>query len=207
MVDVFGADHGGYVKRIKASVLAMTDRQGEADVRLCQMVNFMENGVPMKMSKRAGTFTTVRDVVDAVGKDVLRFIMLTRKNDAPLDFDLQKVLEQSKENPVFYVQYAHARACSVLRTAEEEDISLSRVREREVRLDKNPKDSNLAAAGEGPHPLRYGSAVQNQAPLPSPAHGRGKEADLSLFSPPRGACATTFVGLVATDCGIGSGGT
>jgi arginyl-tRNA synthetase len=119
-IDVWGADHGGYVKRMKAAVSALSDKKAELDVKLCQLVNLLENGEPVKMSKRAGTFVTLRDVVDRVGKDVVRFIMLTRKNDATLDFDFARVLEQSKENPVFYVQYAHARAHSVFRNAAEE---------------------------------------------------------------------------------------
>lgn len=117
MIDVWGADHGGYVKRMKSAVKAITENKGNLDVRLCQMVNLLEDGQPFKMSKRAGTFITLRDVIDAVGKDVMRFMMLTRKNDAQLDFDLKKVKEQSKDNPVFYVQYAHARIHSVLRHA------------------------------------------------------------------------------------------
>lgn len=120
MVLVLGADHGGYVKRLKAAVAALSDNQAEVDVKLCQIVHFLEAGQPVKMSKRAGTFTTVRDVVDAVGSEVVRFIMLTRKNDAVLDFDLAAVKEQSNDNPIFYVQYAHARASSVLRHAKEE---------------------------------------------------------------------------------------
>ncbi len=118
MIDVWGADHGGYVKRMQAAVKAVTEGAGELDVKLCQMVNLLKGGQPYRMSKRAGTFVTLRDLVDAVGRDVVRFIMLTRKNDAHLDFDLDKVLEQSRDNPVFYVQYAHARAHSVLRHAE-----------------------------------------------------------------------------------------
>lgn len=117
MIDVWGADHGGYVKRMQAAVKAVTAGEGELDVKLCQMVNLLKNGEPVRMSKRAGTFVTLREVVEEVGKDVVRFIMLTRKNDAHLDFDLAKVLEQSRDNPVFYVQYAHARARSVLRHA------------------------------------------------------------------------------------------
>jgi arginyl-tRNA synthetase len=117
MIDVWGADHGGYVKRMKAAVKAMSNGEAELDVKLVQMVNLLDGGQPVKMSKRAGTFVTLRDVVDEVGKDVVRFIMLTRKNDAQLDFDFKKVTEQSKDNPVFYVQYAHARICSVLRNA------------------------------------------------------------------------------------------
>jgi arginyl-tRNA synthetase len=118
MIDVWGADHGGYVKRMQAAVKAITGGRGALDVKLCQMVNLLKGGQPFRMSKRAGTFVTLRDLVEAVGKDVVRFIMLTRKNDAHLDFDLDKVLEQTRDNPVFYVQYAHARAYSVLRHAE-----------------------------------------------------------------------------------------
>ena len=117
LIDVWGADHGGYVKRIQAAVRALSDGKAEFDVKICQLVNLLEHGTPVKMSKRSGSFVTLRDVVDEVGKDVVRFIMLTRKNEAPLDFDFAKVTEQSKDNPVFYVQYAHARAHSVLRHA------------------------------------------------------------------------------------------
>lgn len=117
-IDVLGADHGGYVKRLKAAVKAMSDGEASLDVRLCQMVRLTKNGEPFKMSKRSGSFITMRDVVDEVGRDVVRFIMLTRKNDAPLDFDFDRVTEQSKDNPVFYVQYAHARVHSVLKKAE-----------------------------------------------------------------------------------------
>jgi len=117
LVDVFGADHGGYVKRMKAAVSALSDGKVPLEVKLIQLVRLTRGGEPVKMSKRAGTFVTLRDVVDQVGADVTRFVMLTRKNDAPLDFDFDKVLEQSKDNPVFYVQYAHARVCSVMRKA------------------------------------------------------------------------------------------
>ena len=119
LIDVWGADHGGYVKRMKAAVEALSGGAVELDVKLCQMVKLLRDGEPVKMSKRAGAFVTLRDVIDEVGKDVVRFIMLTRKNDASLEFDLAKVLEQSRDNPVFYVQYAHARCRSVLRHAEQ----------------------------------------------------------------------------------------
>ncbi len=125
MIDVWGADHAGYIKRMQAAVRAVTADGGSLDVRVCQLVNLLDAGVPMKMSKRAGRIVTLRDVVDEVGRDVVRFMMLTRKNDAPLDFDLAKVTEQSKDNPVFYVQYAHARICSVFRNAAEEGIELA----------------------------------------------------------------------------------
>ena len=117
MIDIWGADHGGYVKRMKAAVDAVTEGKGSLDVKLCQLVNLLDHGKPVKMSKRSGTFVTLRDVVESVGKDVVRFIMLTRRNDAALDFDFAKVTEKSRDNPVFYVQYAHARICSVERNA------------------------------------------------------------------------------------------
>ncbi len=117
LIDVWGADHGGYVKRVDAAVKALSEGRATFEVKLCQMVNLMDKGEPVKMSKRAGTFVTLRDVVDEVGADVVRFVMLTRKQDQHLDFDYAKVREQSKENPVFYVQYAHARHRSALRQA------------------------------------------------------------------------------------------
>lgn len=119
MIDVWGADHAGYIKRMKSAVTAVTAGAGNLDVKICQMVKLMRDGEPVKMSKRAGQFITLREVVDEVGKDVVRFMMLTRKNDAPLEFDFVKVQEQSRDNPIFYVQYAHARICSVIRNAEE----------------------------------------------------------------------------------------
>jgi len=125
LIDVFGADHGGYVKRMKAAVSALSGGTVPLDIKLTQLVKLYKNGEPFKMSKRAGTFVTLRDVVDQVGSDVTRFVMLTRKNDAMLDFDFDKVLEQSRENPVFYVQYAHARVASVLRKAAEAGIDVS----------------------------------------------------------------------------------
>jgi arginyl-tRNA synthetase len=120
MIDVWGADHGGYVKRMQAAVTALTGGKASLDVKLCQLVNLLDKGQPVRMSKRAGTFVTLREVVDEVGKDVFRFVMLIRRNDQALDFDYAKVVEQSKDNPVFYVQYAHARASSVLRHAHDE---------------------------------------------------------------------------------------
>jgi arginyl-tRNA synthetase len=119
LIDVWGADHGGYVKRMQAAVKAVTDAKASLDVKLCQLVNLFDRGAPVRMSKRAGSFVTLREVLDAVGEDVFRFMMLTRRNDQALDFDFAKVTEQSKENPVFYVQYAHARAASVMRHAAE----------------------------------------------------------------------------------------
>jgi arginyl-tRNA synthetase len=119
LIDVWGADHGGYVKRMQAAVRAVSEGAANLDVKLCQLVNLFDKGAPVRMSKRAGTFVTLREVVDEVGKDVFRFIMLTRRNDQALDFDFARVTEQSKDNPVFYVQYAHARAASVMRHAAE----------------------------------------------------------------------------------------
>ncbi|MBO4519778.1 MAG: arginine--tRNA ligase [Alphaproteobacteria bacterium] len=172
MINVWGADHAGYVKRLQAAVKALTDGKAKLDVRLCQMVNLVCNGEPIKMSKRAGRFVTLRDMVDAVGKDVMRFIMLTRKNDAHLDFDVEKVKEQSKDNPVFYVNYAFARARSVRRRATEmfsgRDLSLQALSkadfslltdEAEVSLIRLladfPRQIEIAAAAHEPHRIAY----------------------------------------------------
>jgi len=120
MIDVLGADHGGYVRRMQAAVKAISGGEAELDVKIVQLVRLLRGGEPVKMSKRSGEFVTLRDVVDEVGPDPIRFMMVFRKNDAPLDFDFQKVTEQSRDNPVFYVQYAHARASSIFRQAEAE---------------------------------------------------------------------------------------
>ncbi|MFE3838149.1 arginine--tRNA ligase [Pseudogemmobacter sonorensis] len=135
LIDIFGADHGGYVKRMKAAVAALSGGRVPLDIKLIQLVKLWKNGEPFKMSKRAGTFVTLRDVVEEAGADVTRFIMLTRKNDVALDFDFARVLEQSKDNPVFYVQYANARVNSVLRKAAEAGIAVD--------------DAALLAAGHG----------------------------------------------------------
>ncbi|MGC6475296.1 MAG: arginine--tRNA ligase [Parvibaculales bacterium] len=116
-IDVWGADHAGYIKRMQSALAAVTERKASLDVKVCQMVKLMRAGEPVKMSKRSGSFVTLREVVDEVGKDVVRFMMLTRKNDAPLDFDFVAVKEKTRENPVFYVQYAYARIHSVFRNA------------------------------------------------------------------------------------------
>jgi len=170
LIDVFGADHGGYVKRMKAAVSALSDGRVPLDIKLTQLVKLWKNGQPFKMSKRAGTFITLRDVVEEVGADVTRFVMLTRKNDAPLDFDFDKVLEQSKDNPVFYVQYAHARVSSVLRKAGEAGIAhddatlraadLSGLtHESEIRLAKKiaewPRLVEIAARTNEPHRVAF----------------------------------------------------
>ena len=125
MIDVWGADHGGYIKRMTAGVKALTEGRGALDVKICQLVNLKRGGELVKMSKRSGTFVTLREVIEEVGRDVVRFIMLTRKNDAALDFDLVEVMEQSRDNPVFYVQYCHARCRSILRHAEAETPGIS----------------------------------------------------------------------------------
>jgi len=119
LVDVWGADHGGYIKRMQAAVKAVTGGKAILDVKVIQLVRLLRDGEPVKMSKRSGSFVTLREVVDEVGRDAVRFMMLNRKNDAPLDFDLARVIEQSKDNPVFYVQYGHARGHSVFRNAAE----------------------------------------------------------------------------------------
>jgi arginyl-tRNA synthetase len=119
LVDVWGADHGGYVKRMQAAVKAVTAGKAALDVKIVQLVKLLRNGEPVKMSKRSGDFVTLREVVDEVGSDAVRFMMLFRKNDAVLDFDLAKVIEQSKDNPVFYVQYGHARGHSIFKNARE----------------------------------------------------------------------------------------
>ena len=170
LIDVFGADHGGYVKRMKAAVSALSDGKVPLDVKLTQLVKLYKNGEPFKMSKRAGTFVTLRDVVDAVGKDVTRFQMLTRKNDAPLDFDFDKVTEQSKDNPVFYVQYAHARIKSVMRKAVEAGVDVSDAalavadmtkasHEAEINVAKKvaewPRLVEIAAKSHEPHRIAF----------------------------------------------------
>ncbi|MDH5528805.1 MAG: arginine--tRNA ligase [Paracoccaceae bacterium] len=146
LIDILGADHGGYVKRLKAVVAALSGGKVPLDVKLTQLVKLWKNGEPFKMSKRAGTFVTLRDVVEQAGKDVTRFIMLTRKNDAALDFDFDKVLEQSKDNPVFYVQYAHARINSVIRKAGEAGIAADDATLAGANLDLLGHDAELALA-------------------------------------------------------------
>ncbi|TDX33927.1 arginine--tRNA ligase [Rhodovulum visakhapatnamense] len=146
LIDIFGADHGGYVKRMKAAVAALSGGRVPLDIKLIQLVKLWKNGEPFKMSKRAGTYVTLRDVVEQVGRDVTRFVMLTRKNDAPLDFDFDKVLEQSKDNPVFYVQYAHARVCSVLRKAAEAGIATDDATLAAADLTKLDHEAEIAVA-------------------------------------------------------------
>jgi len=125
LIDVFGADHGGYVKRMKAAVSALSDGKTPVDIKLTQLVKLLRNGEPLKMSKRAGTFVTAANVVEMVGRDAIRFVMLTRKNDAPLDFDVDVVRQTNNDNPVYYVQYAHARVQSVLAKAQAQGMDMS----------------------------------------------------------------------------------
>ena len=172
LIDVWGADHGGYVKRMTAAVKALSGGEAVLDVKLCQLVRLVRDGVEVKMSKRAGDFVTLREVVDEVGVDAVRFMMLFRKNDATLDFDLAKVIEQSRENPVFYVQYAHARGASVLRQAQAafpgEDFSLAALAaaslemledDGELELIKMiaqyPRQIDAAAAAHEPHRVAF----------------------------------------------------
>ena len=148
LIDVWGADHGGYIKRMQAAVKAVSGGKASLDVKLVQLVRLLRAGEPVKMSKRAGEFVTLREVVDEVGRDAVRFDMLYRKNDAVLDFDLAKVIEHSRENPVFYVQYGHARGQSVFRNAREEmpDLPMA-ASERAALLKEAPLD-RLSDPGE-----------------------------------------------------------
>ena len=170
LIDIFGADHGGYVKRMKAAVAALSHGKVPLDIKLIQLVKLFKNGEPFKMSKRAGTFVTLRDVVEQAGADVTRFMMLTRKNDVALDFDFAKVLEQSKDNPVFYVQYANARINSVLRKAQAAGIDtsdaalaqadlaqLSHPAEIDMaqQIAEWPREVEIAAKGNEPHRIAF----------------------------------------------------
>ena len=167
LIDIWGADHAGTVKRIKAAVAALSEGQGNPipfDVKLVQMVQLLRGGEPVKMSKRSGNFVTIADMVDEVGKDVVRFTMLTRKPEAQMDFDFAKVVEASKDNPVFYVQYAHARICSILRKAEADDFApsgdeLDLLGEDDLTLIKQaaqfPREVEAAARAREPHRIAF----------------------------------------------------
>jgi len=148
LIDVWGADHGGYIKRMQAAVKAVSAGNAELDVKLVQLVRLLRAGEPVKMSKRAGEFVTLREVVDEVGRDAVRFDMLYRKNDAVLDFDLAKVIEHSRENPVFYVQYGHARGQSVFRNAREEMPGLPETESARAAYLKQAPLERLSDAGE-----------------------------------------------------------
>jgi len=170
LIDIFGADHSGYVKRMKAAVAALSQGRVALDIKLIQLVKLFKNGEPFKMSKRAGTFVTLRDVVEQAGADVTRFVMLTRKNDAALDFDFDKVLDQSRDNPVWYVQYASARVHSVLRRAAEAGLAvddaalaaadlaqLAHPAELDLarRIAEWPRLVEIAARGNEPHRVAF----------------------------------------------------
>jgi arginyl-tRNA synthetase len=163
LIDIWGADHAGTVKRIKAAVMALTDGKKPFDVKLVQMVRLLRGGEPVKMSKRSGNFVTLADVVREVGKDVVRFTMLTRKADAQMDFDFAKVVEASKDNPVFYVQYAHARICSIKRKVAEAGITgnadLSLLDGEDLDMAKLaaqfPRITESAATNHEPHRIAF----------------------------------------------------
>ncbi|WP_062116315.1 arginine--tRNA ligase [Aureimonas sp. AU40] len=211
MVYVLGADHGGYVKRLEAVAKAVSGGKAEVDVVLCQLVKLFRNGEPVKMSKRAGEFVTLADVVDEVGRDAVRFMMLFRKSDAPLDFDFQKVTEQSKDNPVFYVQYAHARARSIVRQAEAEGIDVSALdKVDEAALGQLTDEGELALVRKlAEYPRLIQSAAQAKEPhrlafylydLASAFHGqynRGKDQPELRFVKPNDVTMTAArLGLV-----------
>ena len=211
-IDVWGADHGGYIKRMQAAVKALSDGEAALDVKICQLVKLTRGGEPVKMSKRAGTFVTLREVVDEVGKGVVRFIMLTRKNDAPLDFDLEKVLEQSRDNPVFYVQYAHARAMSVLRHAAEAFPEFSKEPQDLAAISLNPlTDSGeldvirklaewprvVESAAEAHEPHRIAFYLYDAAAAFHGLWTRGKdEAELRFLVPGRPELTAARIALV-----------
>ena len=149
MIDVWGADHIGYIKRMQAAVTAITQGAGQLDVKVCNLVKLQRGGEPIKMSKRSGDFVTLREVVDEVGRNAVRFMMLTRRNDAALDFDFDLVKQQSRDNPVFYVQYAHARIHSVLRNAEDvgftpDELSAAALGTADAGLLRAPEEIALA---------------------------------------------------------------
>ena len=165
LINVLGADHIGYISRINAAVKALSDDNFSIDTKICSLVNLLEDGKPIKMSKRSGNFVTLSDIIDSVGRDVIRFIMLTRRNDQSLDFDFKKVTEKSKDNPVFYVQYAHARCNSIFKSAKikEQDLSIQDFSflntKEEIELIKFislwPRSLELAAKNHEPHRICY----------------------------------------------------
>ncbi len=208
LINVFGADHSGYVKRLKAVVGALSENRVTLDVKLIQLVKLLKGGQIVKMSKRAGTFVTLRDLIDEVGADVVRFVMLTRKNDVALDFDFDKVTEQSKDNPVFYVQYANARVNSILRKAREsglavDDATLSRAdlallaHEAELavirKLGEWPRLVEIAARGNEPHRVAF-----YLYELASEFHGlwnRGNDDDSLRFLQPDSGISQAKIAL------------
>lgn len=193
MIDVWGADHGGYVKRMQAAVKAVTGGEGELEVKLCQIVHLKKGGEPFRMSKRAGNFVTLRDLIEELGdngKDIVRFIMLTRKNDSQMDFDLDKALEQSRDNPVFYVQYAHARCHSVLRNAldvlKESDLAAEKLANADMSILADPAEldvirmlanwpKTVEAAAEAHEPHRVAFYLNDLAALFHGLWNKGKD--------------------------------
>ncbi|MGO4683945.1 arginine--tRNA ligase [Hyphomicrobium sp. 2TAF46] len=222
LINVFGADHVGYIPRMKAAVAALSDGAADLDVKVVQLVRLFKAGEPYKMSKRAGTFVTLRDVVDEVGRDPVRFMMLYRKNQETLDFDFAKVTEQSKDNPVFYVQYAHARAASVLRNAVEQvpglDVSVEALEKADLSLLTDAGELDLvrrlagfprlvegAAAAHEPHRVAFylydlASALHTQ-------WTRGNDSPhLRFIQPNDGVATSARLGLIfATKTVIKSG--
>ena len=209
LINIFGADHSGYVKRLKAVVSALSENKVSLDIKLIQLVKLLKGGQIVKMSKRAGTFVTLRDLIDEVGPDVVRFVMLTRKNDVALDFDFDKVTEQSKDNPVFYVQYANARVNSILRKARGEagldvsDATLSAAHlshlghEAELGVIKKlaewPRLVEIAARGNEPHRVAF-----YLYELASDFHGlwnRGNDDDSLRFLQADSAISTAKIAL------------
>ena len=219
-LNVLGADHVGYIPRLKAAVGALSDGKANFATPVCQLVKVLRQGEPVRMSKRAGTFVALRDVVDEVGSDPVRFMMLMRKNDSPLDFDLAKVVEQSKDNPVFYVQYAHARASSIFRNAREvfPSIDEKAVKGADLSLLSDPGEIDLikrlarfprivqsAAREREPHRLPFylfdlASAFHQQ-------YARGNESPHLRFIQPAdgGATAARLALVAATQRVVASG--
>ena len=221
-IDVWGADHGGYIKRMQAAVKAVSAGKAALEVRICQLVKLMRNGEPVKMSKRSGDFVTLREVVDEVGRDAVRFMMLFRKNDAELEFDLAKVIEQSKDNPVFYVQYAHARGASIFRQAlaafPDLDVSagalaqadfgiLADSAERELlrQLASWPRMIDSAALAREPHRIAF--FLEETASQFHSLWNRGKELpDLRFVNPEDRYSTTTRLALVRGVMNVLAGG-
>jgi arginyl-tRNA synthetase len=211
LIDVWGADHGGYIKRMQAGVRALAGERVSLDVKVCQLVNLMDRGQPLKMSKRAGRIVNLRDVIDEVGKDVVRFIMLTRKNDAPLEFDLAKVKEQSRDNPVWYVQYAHARICSVRRNAEAAGLEVDQRHLAEAALELLVEPEELALIKQmAAYPRTLEAAATHHEPhrvafflgdLAASFHGlwnRGNEQpDLRFLRPDQPALSRARLALIS----------
>jgi len=158
MIDIWGADHGGYVTRVQAAMKALTGREAQPDVLLVQMVNLTRDGQPVKMSKRAGTFVTLREVVDEVGRDAVRFNFMTRRVESQLDFDLEAAKKQNDENPVYYVQYAHARIAAILRKADDEGVSVGAMDDVDLSLLTEHEEQRLIS-----HLLAYPEALINAA--------------------------------------------